>query len=101
MRDITAELVEDRKSFIFGAFLDKFKSSERLIVTDVVQVVGSSGFACCLQGILEPALQILRVSELNSMSFCRELRGTLNMLMPTLSGSLKNLDLAVDLSTYS
>jgi len=26
---------------------------------------------------LEPALQILRVSDLNSMSFCRELRGTL------------------------
>ena len=26
-------------------------SSERLIVTDVVQVVGSSGLACCLQGM--------------------------------------------------
>ena len=76
-------------------------SSVRLIVTDVVQVVGSSGLACCLQGMS-------RTSSPNPESIRAKLdvvlsgvaRDPLCTCWEGILRVLKNLDYPVELNSY-
>ena len=65
-------------------------SSVRLIVTDVVQVVGSSGLACCLQGMS-------RTRSPNPESIRAKLDVVLSgVVRDPLGPCLKNLDYPVE-----